>query len=113
MLLSLLLNLQAGKRFFPERRFLITVDGARYLVPESELHRWIDDKKDELDREAKKQHWHLVRNSPKIEIKSDSLELKVDAEKANLEIRSYFESMANKRKRRRDEDDIESILLVI
>jgi hypothetical protein len=103
-----------GKRK-QERRILITLDGNRYLVPESELPQWVDDKAEEVvtqvltrpvksSKKVKKQKQERI---PELVTKVDDSWVRLLIDSANNAIRAELEF-----RRQMDEDDVEILLMV-
>jgi hypothetical protein len=104
--------------FRPERRYLVEVNGNRYLVPESEIHKWVTEKTEEIVEKAQqpkkpKELRKLVKNTPKITTKADDSFVRELVAQANERIQQAI-LLANEQKSAQDdEDDLEILLLAI
>jgi len=96
-----------------ERTFLVEIDGNRFRVPESEIHRFIEDKQEEIveqvinkpvKKKAKKQKQEKI---PQLVVQTDDGWLRGLIKEAN---RVVIERIKLQREAD-DEDDVESILL--
>lgn len=110
----------AGRRRTSQRKILVTIKGARFLVPEDQLDEWLDDKEEEIVEQAIKpvtvvsKKARIVRANtlpvPKVSVNAD--EAWVAAAVAELN-RRVQQRIADERKRLQDEDDEEVMLLLL
>lgn len=109
-----------GRRRTSQRKILVTIKGARFLVPEDQLDEWLDDKEEEIVEQAVKpvtvvsKKARIVRANtlpvPKVSVNAD--EAWVAAAVAELN-RRVQQRIADERKRLQDEDDEEVMLLLL
>lgn len=110
----------AGRRRTSQRKILVTIKGARFLVPEDQLDEWLDDKEEELVEQAikpvtvvsKKARVIRANTSPVPKVAAQADEAWVAAAVAELN-RRVQQRIADERKRLQDEDDEEVMLLLL
>lgn len=109
-----------GRRRGSPRKVLVTVKGARFLVPEDQLDEWLDDKEEELVEQAIKpvavvtKKARIVRANtlpaPKVATTADDAWIAAAVAELNKRVR---QRIADERKRLQDEDDEEVMLLLL
>ena len=108
-----------SKRWKEKRRHLITVRGARFVVDEDDLPRWIEEKEEEIiERVIEKKHVtpRIVKNNKNaISVKSDDLWLKsiVSAANARIHEKIVLEYAKRREVEFAERDDEEIILLMV
>ena len=110
----------AGRRRTSQRKILVTIKGARFLVPEDQLDEWLDDKEEEIVEQAikpvtvvsKKARVIRANTSPVPKVAAQADEAWVAAAVAELN-RRVQQRIADERKRLQDEDDEEVMLLLL
>lgn len=110
----------AGRRRGRPRKVLVTIKGARFLVPEDQLDEWLDDKENELVEQAIKpvtvitKKARIVRANtlpaPKVATTADDARISAAVAELNKRVR---QRIADERKRLQDEDDEEVLLLLL
>lgn len=109
-----------GRRRTSQRKILVTIKGARFLVPEDQLDEWLDDKEEEIVEQAikpvtvvsKKARVIRANTSPVPKVAAQADEAWVAAAVAELN-RRVQQRIADERKRLQDEDDEEVMLLLL
>lgn len=104
----------------PTRKILVTIKGARFLVPEDQLHQWLDDKEDEIVEQAIKPVAIVSKKARIIKPNTLAVPKVVTAVDDSWVVGAIAElnkrvsqRIAAERKRLQDEDDEEVMLLLL
>jgi len=113
-------GLAAGRRKTSQRKILVTIKGARFLVPEDQLDEWLEDKEDEIVEQAVKpvaivtKKARIVRPNtlpvPKVATPVDDEWVKRAIAVLNERVQ---QRITQERRRVQDEDDEEVMLLLL